>query len=363
MPDLPLSVWIAAGGSVIFLIFFLAAWQSYRSLPVIRALPESVDRKNTEPDCMVVIPARNEAGVIANAVASLPPDCVIVVDDASDDGTADVATKAGAGVISAPPLPKRGFGKPNACAAGARLLTSRWILFTDADTSFEPGFLASAIAAAEAKGLSLLSIQLDPDYGSLAEHVLIPYARALVFCGSNPRTHANALFTGNCLLVQREPYNFLGTHIAVVTQLAEDVKLTALAERHRLKLGIARAPGLGRRRYYEGFRGIYRGIERQAFRFMVVSWLIGVLILLAALCAALWLPLAAWLAWDRQWAAVAILALLPVVTLRPWYRNWLTALSAPLAIYWMLPVLARGLLSAVFGKPIVWKGRTVRAVS
>jgi len=341
----------------------LAAWQSYRSLSVVHALPQSVDRKNAEPDCMVVIPARNEADMIAKAVASLPPDSVIVVDDASEDGTADVATKAGAGVVAAPPLPKRGFGKPNACAAGARLLTSRWILFTDADTRFEPGFLGAAVATAEASGLSLLSIQLDPEYASFAEHVLVPYARALVFCGSNPRTHANALFTGNCLLVLREPYNFLGTHIAVVTQLVEDVKLTALAERHRLKLGIARAPGLGRRRFYEGFRGIYRGIERQAFRFMVVNWLIGVVILLAALCAALWLPLLAWLAWDRQWVAAAIFALLPALTLRPWYQSWLTALSAPLAIYGMLPVLARGLLSAVFGRPVVWKGRTVRAVS
>ncbi len=363
MPDFPLSVWVAAAVSVIFAIFFLAAWQSYRSLSPIRRLEGAAQGPIQEPDCMVVIPARNEETVIAAAVASLPPDSVIVVDDESDDGTADAARKAGAGVVAAPPLPKRGIGKANACAAGARLLTSRWVLFADADTRFEPGFLAAAVAAAEANGLSLLSIHLDPEYRTFAEQVLVPYARALVFCGANPRTNASALFTGHCLLVLREPYNFLGTHSAVVTQLAEDVKLTQLAERHRLKLAIARAPGLGRRRFYEGFRGIYKGIERHAFRFMVVNPMIGVVILLAALCAALWLPALAWLVWDRQWIAAALFAVLPVVTLRPWYRSWLTALSAPLAIYWILPVLARGLLSAVLGRPITWKGRTVRAVS
>ena len=363
MPDFPVSVWIAAAVSVAFVVFFLAAWQSYRSLSPIRPLPDSADRKVAEPDCMVVIPARNEEAVIARAVASLPPDSVIVVDDASEDGTADAAEKAGAGVVAAPPLPKRGIGKANACAAGARLLTSRWVLFADADIRFEPGFLGAAVAAAEANGLSVVSIHLDPEYGSFAEHVLVPYARALVYGGANPRTNAPALFTGNCLLVQREAYNFLGTHIAVVTHLAEDVKLTSLAARHRLKLAIVRAPGLGRRRYYEGFRGIYRGIERHAFRFMVVNWMIGGVILLAALCSASWLPLLAWLAWDKQWIAAALFALLPVVTLRPWYRNWLSALSAPLAIYLILPALARGLVSAVRGKPISWKGRTVRAVS
>ena len=40
---------------------------------------------------MVVIPARNEEGLIGNAVSSLPPDTVIVVDDFSADKTAEVA--------------------------------------------------------------------------------------------------------------------------------------------------------------------------------------------------------------------------------------------------------------------------------
>jgi 4,4'-diaponeurosporenoate glycosyltransferase len=355
-----LNLWWAVGVVVLFyLVFSAAAWRSYRGLPRIAPL----EHKGFDPDCMVVIPARNEEAAIGRAVRSLPHDTVIVVDDQSEDGTARAAREAGAGVIPAPPLPRRGIGKANACAAGARVLTSRWVLFADADTRFEPGFLDAAVATAEASGLSLLSIHLDPEYQSFAEHVLVPYARALVFCAANPRTHRNALFTGHCLLVLREPYNFLGTHVAVITQLAEDVKLTTLAERHRLKLAVARAPGLGHRRMYAGFRGILDGMERHAYRFMLVDPRIGLVILLTALGAALWLPVLVWLGWQHDWAAAAAFALLPTLALGPWYDSWPRALLAPLAIYGILPVLARGLISAVFGRALVWKGRTVRAVS
>ncbi len=88
---------------------------------------------------MVVIPARNEEGNIGAAVRSLPPDSVIVVDDFSNDKTAEEAREAGAGVLPAPQPLDGAVGKSNACMEGARVLTSRWILFADADTRFEPG--------------------------------------------------------------------------------------------------------------------------------------------------------------------------------------------------------------------------------
>src|SRR5208282_2219346 len=131
-------------------ILSLLFWASRRRFGAIPCIP-AIDRSpnggsQALPDCMVVIPARNEEAVIGRAVRSLPPDTVIVVDDHSRDRTAEVAREAGAGVLPAPDLPRNGIGKSNACAAGARALTSRWVLFTDADTWFEPGFLDAAVA-------------------------------------------------------------------------------------------------------------------------------------------------------------------------------------------------------------------------
>jgi Glycosyl transferase family 2 len=354
-----MSVWIACGVAVVISVWLLVSRRRYKSLPRIAA---PVGRPAL-PDCMAIIPARNEEAVIGRAVRSLPPDTVIVVDDHSEDDTAEAARHAGAGVLPAPPLPRNGIGKASACAAGAGALTSRWILFTDADTWFEAGFLPAAVAAAESSGVSLLSIYLDPACETFAERVLVPYARALFFCGASPKRNPSAFFSGQCFLAQREAYVFLGTHGAAAGQLVEDVKLASLAQRHRLRYAIARANGLGHARMYAGFSGIRAGIERHAFRFMVVRSWIGVSILLAALFIALWLPLLVWLIADREFIAAAAFAVLPAALLRSWYGSWPRALLAPLAIYGMLPMLARGLVSALTGRSITWKGRTVRAVS
>jgi glycosyltransferase involved in cell wall biosynthesis len=354
------SLQAAAGLAVILIFLFAAAWRGYKVLP---RIARAKTANGAPPDCMVVIPARNEEALIGRAVSSLPHDTVIVVDDHSEDRTAEVAQEAGAGVLPAPELPRRGIGKSNACAAGARALTSRWVLFTDADTRFEPGFLEAVISAAEASGLSLLSIHLDPEYRGIAEHALAPYARALAFCGFGLAGSPHSLFTGQCLLARLESYNFLGGHSAVVGYLTEDIRLAKLAERHRLKLATARATGLGHARMYQRYAGVRDGIKRQAFRFMLVNPMIGIVIICSALLAALWLPALAWLIWRKQWIAAGVFALLPTLLLRPWYRNWGTALLAPAAVYGILPVLARGLLAALFGKPIEWKGRKVRPVS
>jgi glycosyltransferase involved in cell wall biosynthesis len=358
VPEDDVSLWAAAGLAVILIFLFVAARRRYHVLPRIAKAAGGAPA-----DCMVVIPARNEEAAIGRAVRSLPHDTVIVVDDHSEDGTAEVAREAGAGVLPAPEVPRKGIGKSNACAAGARALTSRWVLFTDADTWFEPGFLDAVAGAAEANGLSLLSVHLDPEYRGIAEHTLAPYARALAFCGFGLAGSPQALFTGQCLLARLESYNFLGGHNAVVAYLTEDVRLAKLAERHRLKLATARATGLGHARMYQGYAGVRDGIRRQAFRFMLVNPMIGIVIICSAVLAALWLPTLAWLIWRKQWIPAGIFALVPTLLLRPWYRNWGTALLAPVAVYAILPALARGLLAALFGKPVQWKGRTVRAVS
>jgi glycosyltransferase involved in cell wall biosynthesis len=354
------SVWSASALTLILGILFTAGRRRYRALPAIPAVDRA--RGGALPDCMVVIPARNEEALIGRAVRSLPPDTVIVVDDHSTDRTAAVARAAGAGVLTAPSLPRNAVGKPNACAFGAAALTSRWVLFTDADTCFEPGFLDAAIASAEAGKLALLSIYLDPEYRGLAENVLVPYARALAFAGLGMARDPRGLFRGQCLLAQREPYSFIGGHAAVITQISEDVKLTRLAERHRLSFAIARAPGLGHVRLYQGYRGVRAGIERQASRFMALGSIVGITILLAAFSAALWLPLLGWLAWERRWIAAGIFCAVPSLLLWSWYRRW-SVLLAPLAIYWILPALIAGLLSALSGRPMEWKGRPVRSVS
>ncbi len=353
--DPDLSLWVALAVSVLFFALALKSRLNYFSISRIPVVSSGA----TPPDCMVVIPARNEEASIARAVRSFPHDTVIVVDDHSEDGTAEAARKAGAGVLPAPDLVRGAIGKSNACWAGARVLTSRWVLFADADTWYDPGFLEAAVACAEAGSLSFLSIYLQPECKTWAERMLVPVAVALYFCGVNPKADRVAAFDGQCVLVRREPYAFVGGHGAVLTNLIEDVKLAALAERHRMKFGVARAAHLGHVRMHAGLDGLREGFTRNAFRFMVVSPWIGVRILLAALAMALWLPALIWLCLDEHWVVAAIFALAPSVMLRSWYRSSAGALLAPFGIYGMLPILGGGMVAAFTASPVEWKGRTI----
>jgi hypothetical protein len=203
-----------------------------------------------------------------------------------------------------------------------------------------------------------LSIYLRPECRTFAEFVLVPFAAALYFCGVNPKSDPTAIFNGQCMLVQRNAYEFVGGHGAVISSVIEDIKLAALAKRHRLKFAIVRAPGLGHGRMQAGMSGIWSGFERNAFRFMLVSPWIGITIILAALSMALWLPVLLWLLLDREWVAAAIFGLLPTILLWNWYAG-LRALLAPLAIYPMLPVLWNCLFAALSGRELEWKGRVM----
>jgi len=232
---------IATAFSILLALLLVRARLNYVSIPALRRRAQ----EGPVPDCMVVIPARNEQGSIGRAVRSLPSDTVIVVDDFSEDQTADEARKAGAGVLQAPAMPRGALGKPNACMAGASVLTSKWILFADADTWYAPGFLDSAIATAEGSGLDFLSIQLAYRPRGIMEHILTPYATALFFSGVNPRTDLVAAFNAQCLLVRRQPYEFLGGHGAVLSLVADDVRFAQLTDRHRMKKAMARSGPLG----------------------------------------------------------------------------------------------------------------------
>jgi cellulose synthase/poly-beta-1,6-N-acetylglucosamine synthase-like glycosyltransferase len=345
---------ICIGISVFVTVLFLLARLHQRSIPRLTSVPS----QGAELDCMVVIPARDEERNIARAVGSFPHDTVIVVDDGSEDATAEVARKAGAGVLKAPPLPRGVVGKPNACEVGVAPLTCRWVLFADADTWYEEGFLDAMVACAEASKVDFLSAHLALQPSGFVENLLGPYAVALFYSGVNPRSVPVAAFNGQCVLVRREAYVFIGGHGALRKYLVDDVKLARLAERHRLKFGIVYAGRLGHMQYHEGFSEMADGIERNAVRFAELSSWHGFRIMLTAFTAALWLPMAVWFVIEGEAQAALLFIALPMAWLAAWYRSWKLIL-APLATYVMLPFLARGMVAALSGSKVGWKGRTI----
>ena len=205
------------------------------------------------------------------------------------------------------------------------------------------------------------AILLTPRHEGLAENLLVPYLEALLL--SKPQGYGGipSAVRGQCLLVLREAYEFIGGHATISNYVADDLHLAMLASRHKMGIGVVRASTLGHARTYSGWEGGWKWIERKAFRLFHMDARITVRTLLMASIAALWLPLAVWLWLDGHRVIPFLVVLLVLLALRPWYGNRMRLLLAPVAIYAALPFLFHGLTTAFFKKEIVWKGRKVTA--
>ena len=121
-----------------------------------------------------IIPARNEAGNIAAIVAGLLSqrgECgevliaeVIVADNGSHDGTAEIARRAGARVIS---VPQPGYGQ--ACWEACQLARGHVFLFVDGDGAANPDDARVVLAPVMRQGADLcIGVRHQPDAGSMS---------------------------------------------------------------------------------------------------------------------------------------------------------------------------------------------------
>ncbi len=96
----------------------------------------------TAPTTTIVIPAKNEAGLIAEIVDAVRPyGDVLVIDGHSTDGTREIAAACGARVVL-----DGGRGKGQALRQSLRETTSDIVVFIDADGSHDPRDIPALIA-------------------------------------------------------------------------------------------------------------------------------------------------------------------------------------------------------------------------
>lgn len=219
------------------------------------------------PRVTAVIPARNEADVIGETIASVVRQYypgafnVVLVDDSSQDDTANIARQAAMDaahpleIIAAPALPTGWTGKLWAVSSGIAHTNSGtgvpndapdfyWL--TDADIVHAPDTLRNLVSRAVATNCVLVSRMALLRCESLAERALVP---AFVFffqllypfrAVNNPRRRIAAA-AGGCVLVSRSALAEAGGIGVIRRALIDDCALgAAMKGRGKIWLGLSR---------------------------------------------------------------------------------------------------------------------------
>jgi len=238
----------------------------------------------------IVVPARNEAERIGPLLDSLrvlryPDYTVLVVDDGSTDGTADLVRAAGFELLSIDGPAPGWAGKPHACAVGAAATESEWLLFTDADTVHGRESLGRALAHARLTDADLLSLLPRQICLTFWERLLLPYTYALYFAGTARanRPGGPAVANGQYLLFRRTAYEAMGGHGSVRNSIIEDVALAREMRQNGYSVVLAHADDAVSVRMYRSLAEFWEGFGKNAARFVIDSPRTGIPTALAGL--------------------------------------------------------------------------------
>lgn len=336
------------------------------------------------PPVVGVIPARNEADVIARAVTGVLSQQyagrlhLVVVDDHSTDGTADIARAAALAigkpdaltVIAARDLPAGWSGKVWAqseglAAADVQMPDAAYVFLTDADIWHGPQTIAELVARADHEKRDLTSLMVRLRCESWWERMIVPafvfyFAKLYPFASvADPRSKV-AGAAGGCMLARRSALARIGGFEAIRGELIDDCSLAA-----KIKAGgsirLDLADDSLSLRPYDDWQSLWNMIARSAYTQlhyspwmlagatlgMILTYLLPPVLALVG-GAALW---PAWLAW-----------VLMAVSYRPMLREyrqpaWLAPLLPLTALFYLGATLdsARRFYLRRGGQ---WKGRS-----
>jgi 4,4'-diaponeurosporenoate glycosyltransferase len=294
------------------------------------------------PGVSVVVPARDEATTLPTLLDGLarqtqPANEIIVVDDGSTDGTADIARVHSARVVIGKAVPDDWAGKPWAMWQGAQAAGNDTIVFFDADTVPAPTLL-ERLTAFHAELGGLLSVQ--------------PYHRMR-------RWWETGAF-GPCLACRRADFVSHGDDASVRSSIVEDVALARRFTDAELPVNVFAGGNELAFRMYGRPRELSHGFAKNIAVGAVSTPLLRLFLIFAWVTALL---VAAARVWEGDWMSLVVYGAFAVqlfVMLRQLGNfGLLTAALYPVPLTLFIVLFGWSNYLRTRGRAR-WKGRTVR---
>jgi hopene-associated glycosyltransferase HpnB len=335
------------------------------------------------PSVVAVVPARNEAATISQALLSLLKQdypggfSIVIVDDHSEDGTAALAQKtaneSGASqrvkIHTAAPLAPGWTGKLWALNEGIQLAANQspeFLWLTDADIEHAPDTLRGLVSRVETDALDLASLMVLLQAKTIPERLLIPPFLCFFLMLYPPRWIADpnastAGAAGGCILLRRNVLAPIGGLASIHGEVIDDCALARAVKKNggRIWMGLTRSSVS--LRSYGTFAEICDLIARAAFTQLHYSFVFLVLALAGLLATFLspWIlffayPGEAWVLVDT---AIALMIATFLVTVRFYNLSAAWALTLPVAAVFYGYATCVSAVRYWLGRGGQWKGR------
>jgi hopene-associated glycosyltransferase HpnB len=344
---------------------------------------------NAWPAIAVIVPARDEAPQIAASIGSLLNQdyrgewTVILVDDESSDGTAEIATRIEAAaacerlrVIRSKPLPPGWTGKLWAVDQGvdaAMALPHRpdYLLLTDADIVHATDSVSRLVGHAHLRGLVLNSLMAKLHCKTLVERAFVPafiffFQMLYPFTWVNAPRAASAAAAGGCMLLRADSLVRVGGIAVIRNALIDDCALAKVLKPQGA-IGLALTERVTSIRPYASLQAVRQMIARSAYAQLryspVVLAAIAAGLLLAFLAPPLIAILSSGTARLMALTAWALMAMAYQPVLRFYALSPLWALALPVVAMLYLVFTFDSAYQYAKKRGGAWKGRMQAEVS
>ncbi|MDG4840665.1 glycosyltransferase [Micromonospora sp. WMMD967] len=264
------------------LLVAVAALTGHTWLNAARWLRRPTDRPDeVDEPVAVLLPLRDEAARVTPCLRALlaqrgvPGLRVVVLDDGSTDGTADVV-RAVAGddprvtLLTGVSPPPGWLGKPHACWQLATRADPdvTALVFVDADVVLAPHAVAAAVTELRAARATLLSPYPRIVVATAADRLVQPLLQWLWLTflplramerSSRPSLAAAG---GQFLVLDRAGYTAAGGHAAVADKILEDVELARAVKRAGGRIALADGSRLATCRMYDDWPQLRDGYSK-----------------------------------------------------------------------------------------------------